>query len=39
MYEAKSRRSDHVHVTAVAVEDGAIVDIAEPRRRSAERRR
>jgi diguanylate cyclase (GGDEF)-like protein len=39
MYEAKSRRSDHVHVTAVAVEDGAIIDIAEPRRRSAERRR
>jgi diguanylate cyclase (GGDEF)-like protein len=39
MYEAKSRRSDHVHVTAVAVEDGAIVDIGEPRRRSAERRR
>ena len=39
MYEAKSRRSDRVHVTAVAVEDGAIVDISEPRRRSAERRR
>ena len=39
MYEAKSRRSDHVHVTAVAVEDGAIIDINEPRRRSAERRR
>jgi len=39
MYEAKSRRSDRVHVTAVAVEDGAIVDIVESRRRSAERRR
>jgi diguanylate cyclase (GGDEF)-like protein len=39
MYEAKSRRSDHVHVTAVAVEDGALVDITEPRRRSSERRR
>jgi diguanylate cyclase (GGDEF)-like protein len=39
MYEAKSRRSDHVHVTAVAVEDGTIVDISESRRRSGERRR
>ena len=29
MYEAKSRRSDRVHVTAVAVEDGQIVDITE----------
>ena len=34
MYEAKSRRSDKVHVTAVAVEDGAIVDITQPKRRS-----
>jgi diguanylate cyclase (GGDEF)-like protein len=39
MYEAKSRRSDKVHVTAVAVEDGAIIDIVEPRRRVGERRR
>jgi diguanylate cyclase (GGDEF)-like protein len=39
MYEAKSRRSHRVHVTAVAVEGGAIVDITEHRRRSGEQRR
>jgi diguanylate cyclase (GGDEF)-like protein len=39
MYEAKSRRSHHVHVTAVAVEGGAIVDITDARRRSGEQRR
>ena len=27
MYEAKSRRSGRVHATAVAVENGALVDI------------
>jgi diguanylate cyclase (GGDEF)-like protein len=27
MYEAKTRRSEHVHATAVAVESGALVDI------------
>jgi diguanylate cyclase (GGDEF)-like protein len=27
MYEAKSRRSDRVHTTAVAIENGALVDI------------
>ena len=39
MYEAKSRRSIGSTSTAVAVEGGAIVDITEPRRRSAEQRR
>jgi diguanylate cyclase (GGDEF)-like protein len=32
MYEAKSRRSDRVHVTAVAVENGVLVDITGSRR-------
>ena len=27
MYEAKTRRSERVHATAVAVESGALVDI------------
>ena len=31
MYEAKSRQSDRVHVTAVAVEHGTLVDIAGTR--------
>jgi diguanylate cyclase (GGDEF)-like protein len=39
MYEAKSRRSDHVHITAVAVEGGAIVDITEGRQRRVQRPR
>ena len=33
MYEAKSRRSDRVHVTAVAVENGELVDIGGSRER------
>ena len=38
MYEAKTRRSERVHATAVAVENGALVDITGVRQRSETRR-
>jgi diguanylate cyclase (GGDEF)-like protein len=38
MYEAKGRRSDHVHAAAVAVQDGVLVDIG-PRQKRIEHRR
>ena len=39
MYEAKTGRSDRVHACAVAVENGALVDIAGPEKRMGGRRR